>query len=194
MTAVAVVPTVRSSATEGTPDGRANGRERMDGASRTLDRRAVWLAWGVVAGIVVFNLGWLLARRHAEGWLLGGQSRHQRPWSPDRPVPVGDAHRPRHRGNADHPVRALRAPPRPGGAWPGPALGAWLLAASLMGLDNLSDVFGSNAGRPTRAAPPQPPPAPGMAGCTSRSVCSAGSPRSRPHTPSRPDASRRRLA
>jgi len=33
----------------------------MEGASTTLDRRAVWLAWGAVAGVVVFNLGWLLA-------------------------------------------------------------------------------------------------------------------------------------
>lgn len=54
---------------------------------------------------------------------------------------MGDAHLPRHRGNADHRLRALRAPPRPRGARRGTALGAWLLAASLIGLDNLSDAF-----------------------------------------------------
>jgi hypothetical protein len=38
------------------PAGGTNGR-----AVEHTDRRAVWLAWGAVAGIVVFNLGWLLA-------------------------------------------------------------------------------------------------------------------------------------
>jgi hypothetical protein len=33
----------------------------MEGVSRTLDRRAVWLAWGAIAGSEDFNLGWLLA-------------------------------------------------------------------------------------------------------------------------------------
>jgi hypothetical protein len=26
-----------------------------------LDRRAIWLAWGVIGGVAVFNLGWLVA-------------------------------------------------------------------------------------------------------------------------------------
>ena len=33
----------------------------MEDMSTDLDRGAIWLAWGVVGGIVIFNIGWLLA-------------------------------------------------------------------------------------------------------------------------------------
>ena len=33
----------------------------MDDTLPRSRRRAVWLAWGAVGGVVVFNLGWLLA-------------------------------------------------------------------------------------------------------------------------------------
>ena len=33
----------------------------MDDTTMRSRRRAVWLAWGAIGGVVVFNLGWLLA-------------------------------------------------------------------------------------------------------------------------------------
>jgi hypothetical protein len=113
----------------------------MQGASTTLDRRAVWLAWGAVAGIVVFNLGWLLAGAvQGGGYSVAshdisdlGALTARSPWVM---LTAG--------GFAGTLTilfalfalcPALAVPGR------GQALGAWLLAASLMGLDNLSDVF-----------------------------------------------------
>ena len=126
---------------------------------------------------------WVAPRRRlAERRLLSGQPRRQRPGSPDRPVPVGDAHRPSHRGNADHRLRAVRARPRPRGAWRHP---------SSVSTTSPTPSSGSTAAQPTRAAPPRPPPAPGTALCTSRSVCSAPLPWSRPHSFSPPGCVRR---
>jgi hypothetical membrane protein len=39
----------------------------MDDTRMRSRRRAIWLAWGAIGGVVVFNLGWLLA-----GALQGG--------------------------------------------------------------------------------------------------------------------------
>ena len=39
----------------------------MDDTTMRSRRRAIWLAWGAIGGVVVFNLGWLLA-----GALQGG--------------------------------------------------------------------------------------------------------------------------
>ena len=33
----------------------------MDDTAMRSRRRAIWLAWGAIGGVVVFNLGWLLA-------------------------------------------------------------------------------------------------------------------------------------
>ena len=33
----------------------------MDDTRMRSRRRAIWLAWGAIGGVVVFNLGWLLA-------------------------------------------------------------------------------------------------------------------------------------
>jgi hypothetical protein len=106
-----------------------------------LDRSAAWFAWAGVAGVVVFDLGWLLA----EAVQTGGYSvaRHD----------VSDLSA----LTAQHAWVALTASGiagvltiafalgglRPALRIPGrrDALGAWLLAASLMGLDNLSDAF-----------------------------------------------------
>ena len=33
----------------------------MDDTTMRSRRRAIWLAWGAIGGVVVFNLGWLLA-------------------------------------------------------------------------------------------------------------------------------------
>jgi hypothetical protein len=159
----------------------------MEAASATLEGRAVWLAWGAIVGIVVFDLGWLLAGAvQAGGYSVAshdisdlGALTARFPWVMLTAQGIAGtliilfalfALRP-----------ALAVPGR------GPALGAWLLAASLIGLDNLSDAFsGSTAERPTRAAAPQPPSAPGMAGRISRSDCSAGSPRLCSHSSSPP--------
>ena len=113
----------------------------MEGAPATLDRRAVWLAWGAIAGVVLFDLGWLLAGAVQTGGYsvashdisdLGARTARF-PWVMLTAQGVAGtliilfallALRP-----------ALAVPGR------GPALGAWLLAASLIGLDNLSDAF-----------------------------------------------------
>jgi hypothetical protein len=113
----------------------------MERASRTLDRRAVWLAWGAVAGVVVFNLGWLLAGAvQGGGYSVAshdisdlGALTARFPWVMLTAQGVA--------GTLTI-LFALFAL-RPALAVPGrrQAVGAWLLAASLMGLDNLSDVF-----------------------------------------------------
>jgi hypothetical membrane protein len=33
----------------------------MEGTFTRRDRRAIWLAWGVAGGILIFNVGWVLA-------------------------------------------------------------------------------------------------------------------------------------
>ena len=113
----------------------------MEGASRTVDRRAVWLAWSAVAGVVVFNLGWLIV-----GALQGGGysvAKHdvsdlaaltaQYAWV--MLIAQGIAGTLIILFALFALLPALAVPGR------GPALGAWLLAASLIGLDTLSDAF-----------------------------------------------------
>jgi hypothetical protein len=104
-------------------------------------RPAIRLAWGAVAGVVIFDAGWIVA-----GALqVGGYSVAR-----DDVSDLGAL-------TATHPWVELTASGvagvlviafavfalRPALAVPGrgTALGAWLVAASLMGLDNLSDVF-----------------------------------------------------
>jgi hypothetical protein len=118
-----------------------SGRERMEGTSKALDRRAVWLAWGAVAGIVVFNLGWLLAEAvQGSGYSVAshdisdlGALTARAPWVMLTAQGIAGTLTILFALFALRP--ALAVPGR------GQALGAWLLAASLMGLDNLSDVF-----------------------------------------------------
>ncbi|HEX6673648.1 MAG TPA: DUF998 domain-containing protein [Actinomycetes bacterium] len=113
----------------------------MQGTPKTLDGRAAWLAWGAVAGMVVFNLGWLLA-----GALQGGGysvASHdvsdlgaltaRFPWVMLTSQGIAGTLTILFALFALRP--ALAVPGR------GTALGAWLLAASLIGLDNLSDAF-----------------------------------------------------
>jgi hypothetical protein len=105
------------------------------------DRRAMWLAWGVVGGVVVFNLGWLLAgtlqtggysiARHDVSDL--GAMTAQHPWVVLTTGGIAGALTILFALFALRPTLAVEGR--------GPALGAWLLAASLMGLDNLSDAF-----------------------------------------------------
>jgi len=122
----------------------------MDDTRMRSRRRAIWLAWGAIGGVVVFNLGWLLA-----GALQGGSysvASHdvsdlgaltaRFPWVMLTAQVIA--------GTLIIAFAlfalglALAVPGR------GPALGAWLrrsapgsslLAASLIGLDNLSDTF-----------------------------------------------------
>jgi Protein of unknown function (DUF998) len=113
----------------------------MEGASRTLDHRVVWLAWGAVAGVVVFNLGWLLAGAvQGGGYSVAshdisdlGALTARSPWVMLTAQGIA--------GTLIilFALFALRPALKVSGR--GPALGAWLLAASLIGLDNLSDVF-----------------------------------------------------
>jgi hypothetical protein len=113
----------------------------MEGMSKALDRRAVWLAWAAVAGIVVFNLGWLLAEAvQGGGYSVAshdisdlGALTARAPWVMLTTQGVAGTLTILFALFALRP--ALAVPGR------GQALGAWLLAASLMGLDNLSDVF-----------------------------------------------------
>ena len=122
----------------------------MDDTRMRSRRRAIWLAWGAIGGVVVFNLGWLLA-----GALQGrsysvashdvsdlGALTARFPWVMLTAQVIA--------GTLIIAFAlfalglALAVPGR------GPALGAWLrrsapgsslLAASLIGLDNLSDTF-----------------------------------------------------
>jgi hypothetical protein len=110
--------------------------------ARAIDgRRAVWLSWAAIAGQVLFVLGWLV---------VGALERHG--YSPGR-HDISDL------GalTAHHAVPDLFTlgvagaltiafalwALRPALAVPGRrgAIGAWLLALSLPGLDNLSDAF-----------------------------------------------------
>jgi hypothetical protein len=165
----------------------------MDRTQRTPDPWAIWLSWGAIAGVVLFNLGWLLAGAVQSG----GYSVASHDVS-DLAAPTAQA-----------PAVMLTAQGlagvltiafalfalRPALAVPGrgTALGAWLLAASLRASTTSPTPSSvSTAGRPTRAAPQPPPPAPGTARCTSRSPCSAPSRRSRPPSSSPPGCARRR--
>ena len=113
----------------------------MDDRTMRSRRRAIWLAWGAIGGVVVFNLGWLLAGAlQGDGYSVAshdvsdlGALTARSPWVMLTAQGIAGtliiafalfALRP-----------ALAVPGR------GTALGAWLLAASLIGLDNLSDVL-----------------------------------------------------
>jgi len=113
----------------------------ISAAGPSTHSRATWLIWGVIGGVVVFNLGWVIAGALQKGGYsvakhdvsdLGALTA-QHPWV--ILVTGGIA------GVATilfalFALRPALAIPGQGGA-----LGAWLLAASLYGLDNLSDAF-----------------------------------------------------
>jgi hypothetical protein len=110
----------------------------MDDTATRSRRGAIWLAWGAVGGVAVFNLGWLLTGAVQGGgyWVAShdvsdlGALTARSPWV--MLISQGIA------GTliiAFALRSALAVPGR------GTALGAWLLAASLIGLDNLSDAF-----------------------------------------------------
>jgi Protein of unknown function (DUF998) len=113
----------------------------MMGPQRDSSGRVGVLVWGVIVGVVVLNLGWIVAgalqtggyslARHDVSDLAALTAQH--PWV--MLVAGGVA-------GATTILFALFAL-RPALAGPGKAstLGAWLLAGSLMGLDNLSDAF-----------------------------------------------------
>jgi Protein of unknown function (DUF998) len=106
-----------------------------------IDRRAIGLAWGVIGGILVFDVGWLLAEalqgrgysvaKHDVSDLAALTARY--PWVFMTATGIAGAI------TIVFALFALRP------ALAGPArrasLGAWLLAASLIGLDSLSDAF-----------------------------------------------------
>ncbi len=113
----------------------------MEGTPTGFDSRATWLVWGAIAGVVVFNLGWFLAGAlQAGGYSV---ARHdvsdlaaltaQYPWVMLTAQGIAGALAVLFALVVLRP--ALAVPDR------GTALGACLLAASLMGLDNLSDAF-----------------------------------------------------
>jgi hypothetical protein len=111
-----------------------------DGPAR-LDRRAIWLAWGAIAGVVVFNAGWLLG-----GAVQGG--RYSVASDDISDLGALTAHHPWVMLTAGGIAGALIIlfalfALRPGlaVAGRGTALGAWLVAGSLIALDNLSDAF-----------------------------------------------------
>lgn len=113
----------------------------MEATSTGPERRAIWLAWGVIVGVVVFNIGWLVAGAlERRGYSVASDDvsdltalTARYPWV--LMISTGIA-------GATTILFAIFAL-RPALAVPGrgDALGAWLLAASLMGLDNLSDAF-----------------------------------------------------
>ncbi len=113
----------------------------MEGTFTRRDRRAIWLAWGVAGGILIFNVGWVLAGALQRGGysvasddvsdLAALTARY--PWVLMTASGIAGASTILFALFALRP--ALAVPGR------GDALGAWLLAASLMGLDNLSDAF-----------------------------------------------------
>jgi hypothetical protein len=113
----------------------------MDATRRTPDPRVTWLSWGAIAGVVLFNLGWLLAGALQTGGYSAasddvsdlGALTAQWPLVMLTTQAVAGALTVAFALFALRP--ALAVPGR------GTALGAWLLAASLMGLDNLSDTF-----------------------------------------------------
>ena len=106
-----------------------------------MSHRAMWLAWGAVAGVVVFNVGWLLAGAlQAGGYSAArhdvsdlGAMTAQHPWVILAAGGIAGAF------TILFALFALR--PSLAGPGRGTALGAWLVAASFMGLDNLSDAF-----------------------------------------------------
>jgi hypothetical protein len=113
----------------------------MEPGGDALDRSAVWFAWGGVAGVVVFDLGWLFAEAvQTGGYSVGrhdvsdlGALTAQHAWVV---LITGGISGVLTIAFAIGGLRpALRIPGRRD------ALGAWLLAASLMGLDNVSDAF-----------------------------------------------------
>jgi len=106
-----------------------------------LGRSAVWLAWAAIAGAVVFNAGWVIGdalqtagysvSRHDVSELEALTAQH--PWVMLTASGIAGVLAILFALGALRP--ALRGP----GRWD--TLGAWLLAASLAGLDNLSDTF-----------------------------------------------------
>ena len=117
-------------------------------------RRATVLAWAAICGIVVFNLGWLVAGALQAGAYsvatddvsdLGALTATD-PWVMLTTSGIA--------GLATILFALLALRPALAVVALGSAIGAWLLALSLMGLDNLSDVFfDSTAVPPTRVAP-----------------------------------------
>jgi hypothetical protein len=113
----------------------------MDDTATRSRRRATRLAWGAVGGVVVFNLGWLLAGAvQGGGYSVAshdisdlGALTARSPWVMLTAQGIAGTLIILFALFALGP--ALAVPGR------GTALGAWLLAASLMGLDNLSDAF-----------------------------------------------------
>ena len=113
----------------------------MDGTATRSRRRAIWLAGGAIGGVVVFNLGWLLTGAvQGGGYSLAshdvsdlGALTARSPWVMLTSQGIAGTLTIAFSLFALRP--ALAVPGR------GTALGAWLLAASLIGLDNLSDAF-----------------------------------------------------
>jgi hypothetical membrane protein len=106
-----------------------------------LDRWAVPLSWGAIAGVFIFNLGWIVA-----GALqTGGYSLARHDVSDLGALTAQDPYVILIAGGIAGVLTILFAlfALRPALAVPGrgTAIGAWLLAASLMGLDNVSDLF-----------------------------------------------------
>ena len=162
----------------------------MDDTRMRSRRRAIWLAWGAIGGVVVFNLGWLLAGAlQGDGYSVAGHDvsdlgalTARSPWVMLTAQVIAGTLIIAFALFALGP--ALAVPGR------GPAPGSWR-HPSLVSTTSPTPSSGSTAAQPTRAAPPRPPPAPGTAKCTSRSVCSAPSPWSRPHSSSPPGCVRR---
>jgi len=107
----------------------------------TGSRRLVGLAWAAVAGAVLFNVGWLLA-----GWIQGapyapavhdisdlGALTARSPWLMLVPQFLAGVL------TIVFATCGLRPALMIDGL--GEPVGAWLVAASLMGLDNVSDLF-----------------------------------------------------
>jgi hypothetical protein len=113
----------------------------MDGTATRSRRRAIWLAGGAIGGVVVFNLGWLLTGAvQGGGYSVAshdvsdlGALTARSPWVMLTSQGIAGTLTIAFSLFALRP--ALAVPGR------GTALGAWLLAASLIGLDNLSDAF-----------------------------------------------------
>jgi hypothetical protein len=116
-------------------------RPKVGPGPTRLDHRTIWLAWGAVGGVVVFNVGWLVGGAlQAGGYSV---SRHdvsdlgaltaQHPWVMLTASGIAGVLTILFALFALRPALAV--------AGRGTALGAWLVALSLMGLDNLSDAF-----------------------------------------------------
>jgi hypothetical protein len=113
----------------------------MQGASKTLDRRAVWLAWGAIAGVLTFDLGWLLAEAvQGDGYSVASHDVSDLAALTARSawlMLIAQAIA----GTLIILFALFALRPALAVSGRGQALGAWLLAASLMGVDNLSDTF-----------------------------------------------------